>query len=97
MATITPLGPNGVSSPPQLLVLEPKTTSGLQSPEGRQLAEVTESILLVLYKCQEYLEYFKNTDEIAYNPVPPKRSYRVTMLAQFQGRRKPLPYILDEE
>jgi hypothetical protein len=97
MATITPLGQEGVLSPPQLLVLEPKTTSGLQSREGRQLAEVTESILLVLNKCQEYVEYLKNNGEIDYNPVPPKRSERVTMRAQFKGRRKPLPYILDEE
>jgi hypothetical protein len=97
MATITPLRPNGILSPPRLLVLEPKTTSGLQSPEGKQLAEVTESILLVLNKCHEYLEYLKNTDQPDYNPVPPKRSERITMRAQFKGRRKPLPYILDEE
>jgi hypothetical protein len=36
-------------------------------------------------------------DEIDYNPVPPKRSERVTMRSQFKGRKKPLPYILDEE
>ncbi|MEG3933670.1 MULTISPECIES: hypothetical protein [unclassified Microcoleus] len=35
--------------------------------------------------------------EIDYNPVPPKRSERVIMRAQFKGRKKPLPYIFDEE
>ncbi len=97
MATFTPLSFTGVSNSPRFLVLEAKTTSGLQSPEGRQIAEVTESILLVLNKYQEYIEYLKNTDEIDYNPVPPKRSERVIMRAQFKGRRKPLLYILDEE
>jgi len=37
------------------------------------------------------------TDEIDYNPVPPKRSEQVTMRAQFRGRGKPLPYSMDEE
>ncbi|MEG3971119.1 hypothetical protein QUA00_26380 [Microcoleus sp. T2B6] len=34
---------------------------------------------------------------LLYNPVPPKRSERVIMRAQFKGRKKPLPYIFDEE
>lgn len=97
MATITPLPNYGISNPPRLLLLEPKTTSGLQSPEGRQLAEITESILLVLNRCQEYSEYLESTSELDYNPVPPKCSKRITMRAQFKGRTKPLPYILDEE
>jgi|GEM_PF-6094003 len=41
----------------RLLVSEPKITFGLQSPKRRQIAEVTENILLVLNKCQKHLEY----------------------------------------
>ncbi len=77
--------------------LEPKTTSGLQSPEERQLAEITESILGVLNRCQKYSEHLESTRELDYNPVPPKCSKRITMRAQFKGRTKPLPYIIDEE
>lgn len=97
MATIAPLRPNGVSPPVRLIATEPTVTSQLQSPEGRKIAEVTESALQVLAEIKQYLEYFKNIDEIDYNPVPPKRSERVRMIAQFKGRKKPLPYLLDEE
>lgn len=96
MATITPLRLSDHQTP-RLLVLEPKNTSGLQSPERRQIAEVTENIWLVINKCQEYLEDLEKTGEIDYNPVPPKRSEQVTMRAQFKGRGKPLPYPMDEE
>ena len=41
--------------------------------------------------------FLESTRELDYNPVPPKRSQRVTMRALFKGRRKPLPYIRDEE
>lgn len=42
--------------------------------------------------------HLKETENIveAYNPIPPKRSERVTMRAQFKGRGKPLPYPIDE-
>lgn len=97
MATITRLPPNGISPPLRLIVTEPTVTSQLQSPEGRKIAEVTENALQVLKEIKQYLDYFKNIDEIDYNPVPPKRSERVRMIAQFKGRKKPLPYLLDEE
>lgn len=97
MATITPNSLDGISTPPKLLVLQPEVTSGLCSPEGRKIAEVTENILQVLTKCKEHLEYLENIGEIDYNSVPPKRSERVSMRAQFKGRGKLLPYPLDEE
>lgn len=97
MATIAPLCPNGISSPLRLIATEPTVTSQLQSPEGRKIAEVTENALQVLTEIKQYLDYFKNIGEINYNPVPPKRSERVRMRAQFKGRKKPLPYLLDEE
>jgi hypothetical protein len=28
---------------------------------------------------------------------PPKKSSKVTMKAQYKGRKKPLPYVLEEE
>jgi hypothetical protein len=100
MATIAPLRSNGVSSRPKLLVLEPKTTSQLQSPEGRQIAELADKIrhnLTIIKDIKEYFRYLENAGETDYNPVPPKRSERVIMRSQFKGRKKPLPYILDEE
>lgn len=97
MATIAPLRPNDVSLPPKLLILEPKATSQLQSPEGRQIAELADELRHSLTVIKQYLSSIENTGETDYNPVPPKRSERVTMRAQFKGRKKPLPYILDEE
>lgn len=97
MATIAPLRPNGTSPPPRLIATEPTVTSGLQSPEGRKIAEITENALQVLTEIKQYLDYFKNIGEVDYNPVAPKRSERVIMRAKFKGRRKPLPYFLDEE
>ena len=50
--------------------------------------------------CQAPKHYSKTLEsigEIDYNPVPPKRSERVIMRAQFKGRKKPRPYIFDEE
>lgn len=97
MATITPPLNHGVSAQPRLLVLESKVTSQLQSPEGRKIAELADEILHNLTVIKEYLESLENTGEIDYNAVPPKRSERVSMRAQFKGRGKPLPYPLDEE
>jgi hypothetical protein len=97
MATITPPRLNGVATPPRLLVLESKVTSKLQSPEGRQIAELADEILQNLTLIQQYLESLENTGEIDYKPVPPRQSKRVIMRAQFKGREKPLPYSLDEE
>lgn len=96
MATIVPLPPNDVLSPPRLLIL-PKATSQLQSPEGRQIGELAHEILHSLMVIKQYLESLENTAETDYNPVPPKRSERVTMRAQFKGRGKPLPYPIDKE
>lgn len=96
MATITPPRHNDRSTQSRLILLEP-TTSVLHSPEGRKIAEVTENALQVLTQIKEYLEYIKNIGEVDYNPVPPKRSERVVMRAKFQGRKKPLPYLLDDE
>jgi hypothetical protein len=97
MATITPPRPNYTSNQHKLIVLEPRTTSVLQSPEGRRIAEVTENALQVLTQIKEYLEYIKSIGEVDYNPVPPKRSERVVMRTQFKGRKKSLPYLLNEE
>jgi hypothetical protein len=43
------------------------------------------------------LQALESISEIDYNPVPPKRSELVIMRAQFKGRKKPLPYIFDED
>lgn len=96
MATITPLRPNGVSLSPKLLVLEPKPTSQLQSPERQKLAAIADELLQNLV-FQHYLETLENIGEVDYKPVPPKHSEQVIMRAQFKGRKKPLPYIFDEE
>jgi hypothetical protein len=97
MATITPLRPNGVSLSPKLLVLEPKATSQLQSPEGRKLAAIANQMLRDLTIVKQYLETLENIGEVDYKPIPPKHSEKVIMRAQFKGRKKPLPYIFDEE
>lgn len=96
MATIAPLLNYNVSSSPKLLVL-PKTTLQLQSPEGRQIAELASELRHSLTVIRQYLEQIDNTGETDYNPVPPRRSELVTMRAQFVGRGKPLPYPMDEE
>ncbi|MEG4883149.1 hypothetical protein QUB75_20440 [Microcoleus sp. K1-B6] len=46
---------------------------------------------------KHYSQTLESIGEIDYNPVPPKKSQRVIMRAQFKGRKKPLPYIFDEE
>lgn len=97
MATITPLRLKGVSPSPKLLVLEPKATTQLQSPEGRKLAALADELLQNLTVVKQYLQTLESIGETDYNPVPPKRSERVIMRAQFKGRKKPLPYIFDEE
>lgn len=97
MATITPLRPKGVSQSPRLLVLEPKATTQLQSPEGRKLAALADEVLHNLTVVKQYLQTLESIGEIDYNSVPPKHSERVIMRAQFKGRKKPLPYIFDEE
>ncbi|TAE09897.1 MAG: hypothetical protein EAZ90_08915 [Oscillatoriales cyanobacterium] len=45
----------------------------------------------------KYSQTLKNFGETDYNPVPPKRSKRVIMRAQFKGRKKPMMYICDRE
>jgi hypothetical protein len=97
MATITPLRPKGVSPSPKLLVLEPKPTAQLLSPEGRKVAALAEEVLRNLTVVKQYLQTLESIGEIDWQPVPPKRSERVMMRAQFKGRKKPLPYIFDEE
>lgn len=93
MATITTLPPNRNLNPPQLLVLDSKASSQLQSPEGRKIDEIFHNLIFI----KQYLESLTTTSEIDYNPIPPKRSERVIMRARFKGRGKPLPYPLDEE
>lgn len=97
MATITAPRPNGVSPSPSLLVLDQKATAQLQSPEGRKLAALADEVLRNLTVVKQYLQTLESIGEIDYNPVSPKRSERVIMRAQFKGRKKPLPYIFDEE
>jgi hypothetical protein len=98
MPTIFPLPPNRFTNSSELLVRESNTTSQLQSPERRQLANVTENILREnLATIQSLLEVLQSAGEIDYKPVPSKRSQIVYMRAQFKGREKPLPYPVDEE
>lgn len=98
MATITPIQPKGVSALPKLLLLEPTATSQLQSPEGQKIAALADELLRNLTVVKQYLETLENIGgEIDYKPVPPKHSERVIMRAEFKGRKKPLPYIFDDE
>ncbi|MEG4502419.1 hypothetical protein QUA81_02095 [Microcoleus sp. F6_B4] len=46
---------------------------------------------------KHYSQTQESIGEIDYNPVPPKRSERVIVRALFKGRKKPLPYIFEEE
>jgi hypothetical protein len=54
-------------------------------------------VLRNLTVVKQYLQTLESIGEIDWQPVPPKRSERVIMRAQFKGRKKPLPYIFDEE
>ncbi|MEG4234721.1 hypothetical protein QUA40_21850 [Microcoleus sp. Pol11C3] len=45
-------------------------------------------------QCSQTLE---SLGEIDYNPVPPKKSQRAIVRAKFKKRKKPMPYIFDEE
>ncbi len=53
--------------------------------------------IVIMQAAKHYSQTLKSIGEIDYNPEPPKRSERVIMRAQFKGRKKPLPYIFDEE
>ena len=53
--------------------------------------------IVIMQAPKHYSQTLESIGEIDYNPVPPKRSERVIMRAQFKGRKKPLPYIFDEE
>ena len=53
--------------------------------------------IVIMQAPKHYLQTLESIGEIDYNPVQPKRSERVIMRAQFKGRKKPLPYIFDEE
>lgn len=97
MATITPPRTNEALVELKLIVLEPRASSQLQSPEGRKIAQLADEILQNVTTIKEHIQFIRNTDETDYNPVPPKRSERVIMRSQFKGRKKPLPYIFDEE
>lgn len=89
--------PKHYSQSPRLLVLEPKATTQLQSPEGRKLAALADEVFHNLRVVKQYLQTLESLGEIDWQPVPPKRSERVIMRAKFKGRKKPLPYIFDEE
>lgn len=100
MATITITHPNGTNRPP-LTLIESKRTLELQSPEGK---EIVKKIVKLSDKISSdkifhdlTLVDLETTNEIDYNPIPPRRSERVRMRAKFKGRGKPLPYPLDEE
>ncbi|MGL5061520.1 MAG: hypothetical protein ACRC62_16225 [Microcoleus sp.] len=58
--------------------------------------KLVDEVLQRLTVIKQYLQTLESLEEIDYNPVPPKRSERVIMRAQFQGRKKPMPYIFDE-
>ncbi|MEG3908971.1 hypothetical protein QT979_14875 [Microcoleus sp. w2-18bC1] len=53
--------------------------------------------IVIMQAPKHYSQTVESIGEIDYNPVPPKRSERVIMRAKFKGRKKPLPYIFDEE
>ena len=53
--------------------------------------------IVIMQAPKHYSQTLESIGEIDYNPEPPKRSERVIMRAQFKGRKKPLPYIFDEE
>jgi hypothetical protein len=46
---------------------------------------------------KHYSQTLEIIGEIDYNPLQPKRPERAMVRAQFKGRKKPLPYIFDEE
>lgn len=95
MATISPPRPDGITTSPKLLVRESKVIGQLQSLEGQQLAEITESIWQHLTPVEQLLESLEDIDEISYRPMPPKRSFSVRVHYQDKGRGEPLPYSLD--
>ena len=61
------------------------------------LTMVQDIRIVIMQAPKHYSQTLESIGEIDYNPVPPKRSARVIMRAQFKGRKKPLPYIFDEE
>lgn len=68
-----------------------------KSPETRRITALADEFLRNLTVVKQYLETLKNISEIDYKPVPPKHSEQAIVRAQLQGRKKPLPYIFDEE
>ena len=53
--------------------------------------------IVIMQAPKHYSQTLESIGEIDYNPEPPKRSERVIVRAQFKGRKKPRPYIFDEE
>jgi hypothetical protein len=57
---------------------------------------IVQDIRIVIMQAQKhYSQTIESIGEIDYNPVPLKKSQRAIVRAQFKGRKKPLPYILD--
>ena len=61
------------------------------------LTMVQDIRIVIMPTPKHYSQTLESIGEIAYNPVPPKRSQRVIRRARFEGRQKPMPYIFDEE
>ncbi len=61
------------------------------------LTMVQDIRIVIMQAPKHYSHTLESIGEIDYNPEPPKRSERVIVRAQFKGRKKPLPYIFDEE
>ena len=61
------------------------------------LTMVQDIRIVIMQAPKHYSPTLESIGEIDYNPVPPKRSERVIVRAQFKGRKKPLPNIFDEE
>ncbi|MBD1923549.1 hypothetical protein H6F77_21100 [Microcoleus sp. FACHB-831] len=98
MATIFASPPEKMAISPELLVRESKITPQLQSNEGRQLADITETVWQHLSDRTQLLRIIlPDTEEISYRPMPPKRSFTVRVRYHLQGRGEPLPYPLDDE
>jgi len=61
------------------------------------LTMVQDIRIVIMQAPKYYSQTLESIGEIDYNPVPPKRSKRAIVRAQFKGRKKPRPYIFDEE
>ncbi|XZN90223.1 MAG: hypothetical protein ACM65M_21700 [Microcoleus sp.] len=62
----------------------------MKSPKHYSQPPIAEALIDIQFKLPPL-------EEIDYNPLQPKRSERVIMRSQFKWRKKPMPYLFDEE